>query len=258
MLHGLAEGSFVYYPFVERVSAHFRTILIDLRGHGLSEWDKEQHYSLQDYADDIQIVLRELNLDDYFLVGHSLGGDVVAKVAGNLTGLLGIVLIDTGPIPESEINIFLYEQIVGNYRTFSSVREYVDTFAGEPKGVERNELVAIAQHALVQTDSGLKLRFDVAVCESLLKNRDTIWWWPALKNIPIPTLVIRGRASAALSVDLARDMVKHLRHGALVTIDRAGHSVMSDNPTQFINSVLGFTLQIASLNNINAMERLIL
>jgi alpha-beta hydrolase superfamily lysophospholipase len=86
LVHGLAEHSGRYEPmaswFAERGSA---VHAFDLRGHGLSEGARGHLRNFDEYLDDVAVVLDRVrsthpNLP-IFLVGHSMGGLIVATFA---------------------------------------------------------------------------------------------------------------------------------------------------------------------------------
>src|SRR4051812_32091543 len=80
LIHGLADGCFVWNEFANEVSAFCRVLAIDLRGHGSSDWDAKRDYGLDDYVADVEYIVRHLRLQRFMLVGHSLGGDIAAKI----------------------------------------------------------------------------------------------------------------------------------------------------------------------------------
>lgn len=245
MIHGLGDGGFVFYPFVREISAHFRTVVIDLRGHGDSEWDGERRYSLDDYSNDVHAILEELHLWRYFLIGHSLGGDVVAKIVNSLPGIRGVIFVDTGPTTNDEVRVYLRERIVDSYRAYASAEEYSDRLAEGRIFADTKVLSELAGNALSRSGSGFKLKFDLAVADILLHKTEIDWWWPVLAEMSVPTLVMRGYASSVLPSTVAERMVRHLRFGNLAIVATAGHSVMVDNPNDFLSLTMSFLLSRA-------------
>lgn len=68
---------------IARLSDGFRCIAVDLRGWGKSGRHTDD-YSLFAQADDVESVIGALNLKDYVLVGHSMGGKIAQiRPAGN-------------------------------------------------------------------------------------------------------------------------------------------------------------------------------
>jgi pimeloyl-ACP methyl ester carboxylesterase len=49
---------------------------LDLRGHGDSAWAETHTYAWKQYSDDINTLTEKLDLRDYVLIGHSMGGMV--------------------------------------------------------------------------------------------------------------------------------------------------------------------------------------
>src|SRR3990172_10242565 len=49
---------------------------LDLRGHGDSEWADPPEYSYEHYASELAEVVEKLDLRDFVLMGHSMGGIV--------------------------------------------------------------------------------------------------------------------------------------------------------------------------------------
>lgn len=85
MLHGFLANS--HFNFVEPgitqaiVDAGFRTIMLDHRGHGLSDAPTDvSAYPPDVLALDAETLLRELNITDYDIVGYSLGARTAMRM----------------------------------------------------------------------------------------------------------------------------------------------------------------------------------
>ena len=63
------------------LSSRFRCIAVDLRGWGKSDRPVDD-YSLFAQADDVEGVVEALNVKDFVLVGHSMGGKIAQILAG--------------------------------------------------------------------------------------------------------------------------------------------------------------------------------
>ena len=59
---------------------------IDLRGHGDSEWAPHPDYSYERFAADLDEAVRTLDLHDFTLVGHSMGGMISLLYAATYPG----------------------------------------------------------------------------------------------------------------------------------------------------------------------------
>ena len=77
------------------LAEHYRTIAIDLPGHG-DATDARTNWQVSTYGEDVAGLIEGLDLRNVVLVGHSMGGPVALRAAA-LTGdrVRGIVAVDT-------------------------------------------------------------------------------------------------------------------------------------------------------------------
>lgn len=98
-VHG-SPGSWMHYMkymWDEDLRKKFRIVAIDRPGFGFSKFGKAMH--LQEQCKIILPVLESLKTDKpMFLVGHSMGGPVVVKLAADNTTLFKTVVIVAGAI----------------------------------------------------------------------------------------------------------------------------------------------------------------
>jgi pimeloyl-ACP methyl ester carboxylesterase len=71
-LHGYADSWQSFAPMLSEFSYSFRTLTLDLRGHGNSD-KPEGAYKLEDYVADLEAFMDSLGLGMADIVGHSLG-----------------------------------------------------------------------------------------------------------------------------------------------------------------------------------------
>ncbi|HUX94123.1 MAG TPA: alpha/beta hydrolase [Bacteroidales bacterium] len=73
LIHGFLETMKVWEKFAERLSPHFRVIVIDLPGHGQSDPAGDIN-TMEIFAEAIRELLDVSGVSKAFLVGHSMGG----------------------------------------------------------------------------------------------------------------------------------------------------------------------------------------
>lgn len=85
----------------------YKVVAIDLGGHGASGLGRKD-WSINSFGNDVAAVVKGLGLQRIILIGHSMGGDVIADAARQLCGyVIGLVMVDTykklnaGRTPES-------------------------------------------------------------------------------------------------------------------------------------------------------------
>jgi sigma-B regulation protein RsbQ len=91
------HGSYIDQTYWENQVAYFSpnytVVTLDLPGHGKSGTERK-HWTVQGFAEDVSLVIKELALKNVILIGHSLGGDINLITATsqpeNIIGFIGI------------------------------------------------------------------------------------------------------------------------------------------------------------------------
>jgi pimeloyl-ACP methyl ester carboxylesterase len=248
MVHGFGDASCVWSELARSLSG-LRTIAIDLRGHGNSDWDAMQDYDARTLAGDLTEVIDELDSDRVILVGHSLGGEVVLRYAVRSDRVGALVIVDHGPELSKDGIDRVFQDFNETPREFATVGHYAQWLKVRRPLARPDLIEQFAAYNLrpispgkfaVKSDPALRRRH---TAESISSNgryfRPELW--SALTRLTCPLLVIRGVGSAVLPVDVARQMVEVSGSAArLSVIARAGHAIMLDNPDDLAGAVAEF------------------
>ena len=70
LLHGFLENKTMWSGLVDKMSARYRIISVDLLGHGKSD-DLGYIHTMKDQAEVVYTLLKHLRLRKYVMVGHS-------------------------------------------------------------------------------------------------------------------------------------------------------------------------------------------
>jgi pimeloyl-ACP methyl ester carboxylesterase len=99
------------------LSRQYRTVAVDLPGHGDATADRDD-WTVGQFGDDVAGLLEELDLSNVVLVGHSMGGPVSLRTAA-LAGdrVRGIVAVDT--LHDAEFD-FSGEEVEGFMAAFEA------------------------------------------------------------------------------------------------------------------------------------------
>jgi len=82
ILHGWGGSSDSWKNVIESIGGNkFNVICPDLPGFGKSD-DPKEPWSLNDYISFVFKFKKQLNLDDFILIGHSFGGGLSVKITG--------------------------------------------------------------------------------------------------------------------------------------------------------------------------------
>lgn len=256
LLHGFGNDAHVWDDFAPTVAPYYRTLAVDLRGHGDSDRDPERRYEYESFVRDLEAATAALGIERLVLVGHSLGGRVAMLFAGrHPERLAGLVIVDAGPEldPRGTTRIRLDVEKQADV-SFTSIGDYERALSHAYPAAAPTVLARLARHGLRQREDGrFERKTDPAfhasrpgMDEGALAEREreaTQKLWDALGRVRCPTLVVRGAASDILSAECADRMVEGaLANGQLAVVPRAAHSVMIDNPEGFARAVTAFAL----------------
>lgn len=79
LIHGLTGDKTTMYPIRDMFKDDYRVITIDTRGHGESTRPKE--YTIDDHADDVHGIIKELGLEKADVLGYSMGSYIALRAA---------------------------------------------------------------------------------------------------------------------------------------------------------------------------------
>jgi len=92
-VHGWSCDRGYWSAQVKELAGDYRVVTIDLAGHGQSAAGRKV-YTMEAFGQDVAAVLSEWDLANVILVGHSMGGAVIAEAAlaaaDRIGGLIGI------------------------------------------------------------------------------------------------------------------------------------------------------------------------
>ena len=94
-VHGWSCDSRYWRHQVEHFAQHYRVVVLDLAGHGHSGMMRGR-YTMQAFGEDVAAVATATNSSRLVLIGHSMGGAVIAEAARLLPGrVIGLIGVDT-------------------------------------------------------------------------------------------------------------------------------------------------------------------
>jgi pimeloyl-ACP methyl ester carboxylesterase len=94
-VHGWCCNRTFWNNQVDFFSQTEKVVTLDLAGHGQSGANREE-WTLPAFGADVAAVVNDLELDSVILIGHSMGGPVIAEAAKLLPGkVLGLIGVDT-------------------------------------------------------------------------------------------------------------------------------------------------------------------
>jgi pimeloyl-[acyl-carrier protein] methyl ester esterase len=230
LLHGWGLNLRVWEHLAVELESSFRLLLVDLPGHGHSDWDARGS-SLSGLAQSVCEALNEHLASDeapLSFLGWSLGGQVALELAASSLAdrAQSLVLVATTPrftaaedwpgVTPSVLQDFA-RRLAGDYRrTVHDFLELQVRGSADGDAVLRGLESAILHHGEASPqalESGLHI-----LAETDLR--------PRLERIKQRSLVIAGRNDRVTLPSAARALAAALPHAEYVEIQRAAHAPM--------------------------------
>jgi pimeloyl-ACP methyl ester carboxylesterase len=216
-VHGLGSSSPAYFAQVAAATGR-RSLLVDLLGFGLSDRPASFGYTMEEHADTVATLLRNVDLDSVRVVAHSMGGAVAILLAERHPELVGELVLAESNLRPAEPRALSAR--IARYRE----EEYVQTMHRRILSVIGTEWAATAR----QADAAAMHRSAV----SLSGPRER-WFLHSLCALTIPRTFLLGEQSDPLA-----DEDELVKAGVTVSvIPGGGHNMMLDNPKAFVEAL---------------------
>jgi pimeloyl-ACP methyl ester carboxylesterase len=249
LIHGFADGAFVWNEFAPLLTPYARTLALDLRGHGESQWDPERRYNCDVHTNDVLRVVDSLELKNLILLGHSMGGEIAARTARLAPDrAIGLVLVDFSLETNLEAVALMYDEFQASNRIYDNALEYASWLRERRPLATPRSLEMLATYALkLQPSGGFKLKRDPWMAPLMAGNDASSYIsWTTLAQVFCPTLIIRAEGSAILTKAAANRMLATLPKGLAKVVPASGHAVMTDNAEGFAAATLPFITQLVN------------
>ena len=251
LLHGFAQTCHSWDFVALGFSDNYRVIVLDQRGHGDSDWASDGDYSPETQQKDISGIVNELGLENFVLMGLSMGGRNSFTYAANNSGKVkALVVVDAAPqnMQQGTQNI---RSFVQQDDELDSVDAFVERVLQYNPRRDPQQVRGSIMHNIKELPSGKwTWKYDRALRSpgrrmgSDPETEKRLWGY--LETLQCPTLLVRGGGSDIVAMDTADRMHQAIPNSRLATIDGAGHLVMGDSPSGFQSAVTDF---LASLTD---------
>jgi pimeloyl-ACP methyl ester carboxylesterase len=232
LVHGLGSNAMQDWGrLVAPLGRHYHVYAPDLPGFGRSERPTAADYGIPMQVEAVRSFMAAVGITRARVVGNSMGGWIVARLAGEHPELV-LKLVTVAPAgmrPEAAAPILAE-----------------DLLPRDEDGVRR--LVAVVRHKpppmpsfLVRDILAHRLREEWIVrraLESMRAGRD--WLNGTLGRAAMPVLVVWGRQDRLIPVAYAAPLQAEFPHAVLKLLDDCGHVPMADCPEAFDRELTEF------------------
>jgi 3-oxoadipate enol-lactonase len=270
-LHGLSEsGLYWTLPGItdQLVSAGYRVINMDMRGHGYSSVSgTDKGYNIETLVEDINLLAEHLGFQQFHLLTHATGGMVGFRYAMQYSyRLLSVMATNTGSatVPNDEIcdvaattvdfpkidmtQLPMGQELISTFRgqSWSAIHAATRVIAKEHMYFNRMHTAVNPESAFAMYEacSGLAEPDEIAdfIAEFYTDTNPHI---AGLRNIQCPCLMLEGEFDVQFlkPAELVAREVPNCRHTVL---DGMGHMLAFENPERLATELKRFLKRLAA------------
>lgn len=221
ILHGWGQSLLDWTDVSKQLSLKNRILVVDLPGFGSSSTPPFP-YGVDDFVNFVINFTKKVNLKDFILIGHSMGGKIAIKLASkNILGIDKLILISPSGI--SEKTFFIKFKIL-----FYKIIKPFTKIIGQNLKNKIINLVASEDYL----NSGLLI--------DTFKKFVNDYVFEDAKNISIPTLVIWGENDSEIPLINAKKLRSTIKISTLRIVWKTGHSPNIEAPNKLSEIILEY------------------
>lgn len=234
IVHGIFGSLDNWHTVAKQLGERYHVFTLDMRNHGYSPHSDEMSLSLM--AEDIKEFIRNKNLENICLLGHSMGGKVAMKFTESNPNLLEkLIVVDIAPKSYK----------AGHQPYFRAYREIDLTVIESRKALdeaftkyEKNFGVRqFLMKNIVSKEGGYKLKINI---DGIERGYNEIVGSINLEQIDLPTLFIAGAKSNYIQEEDYKSINGIFSNVHFNEIPHAGHWVHAENKEDFVEAVIQF------------------
>lgn len=247
--HGFPTSSWDWHRLLPLLTAHFRVLIFDFPGYGLSEKSPDRDYSLLRQLDAVEALLQLLNITEFDLLAHDMGASVACELLYRLEEsrtslkLRSLTLLNAGiymdmhqPLPTQRLlrTPFLGALFarLSSYRVFRF--QYPNVYASPDDFSEEHYR---QQWALILYNNGRQTLAKVAGYMKERVRNEKRWLGP-LHRAKLPIKLIWGRLDPIAVHAIAKKLQERNSLISLKTLDEVGHYPQLEAAEEVSNEIL--------------------
>ena len=241
LIHGAMGSLHMWDGWVRALGDKARLFTVDLPGHGLTgAWPRDE-YTIEAYADFVEVLVDTLGLERFALAGHSMGGAVAWTFAATRPDRVSqLILVDSSGYPRSAGDVPLPTRLA-RLPVIGDVGIYF-----KPDRLVRRSLAEVYADPAMVTPERVRR---VAELQRFPGNREATVQRArtqepldpsVLKRLDVPTLTLWGGKDRWVPAADAFRFQQDIRGSQLEIFEKLGHNPMEEDPVATAAAVAAF------------------
>ena len=239
LLHGLGSSRHDWALQLPAFVSNYRTIAVDLRGHGASPRPAGP-YRIAQFAADVALLLMRIDARPAHVVALSLGGAVAQQLALDYPELVrSLVLTNTA---SRFVTSEWRQRLFGMRRFAGAYLQGMDQVAVQvaDRLFPLLEQTPLRNEAITRIAANDPKAYRASLWAVARFNTTFL-----LELITCPTLVIAGDRDTTVPLAAKQVLAQGIPNSRLLIIPNSGHATPVDQPEQFNRAVLDFLKAVA-------------
>lgn len=240
LIHGFLSSTFSFRRLIPFLLEEYNILSVDLPPFGNSGKSVQYIYSYENMAKSIINLTEKLEIGEFVVVGHSMGGQISLNIANIRPDIVkkAVLLCSSGYLERSKQSL-----------TLLSYLPYFHLFVKRhlaKSGVLKNLQNVVYNHSLIDEEMfhGYMQPFlqdDIFKgLTRMLRHREGDLPEDTLRKIDTPCLLIWGEQDKVVPLHIGKRLHKDLKNSELIILKETGHLVPEERPEEVYSHMKEF------------------
>lgn len=240
LIHSVGQSLYTWRDVFDRLSQHYRTIALDLPGHGYSSRPESFGYSVEDTAFAICAFMDAMGIESAHFLGFSLGSAPIMRIAADHPERVGraVLLSPGGVTPDMPLAVRMIDSpILGFAASYLYNMHTCEKLLYDAVFDLTNITPDVVQEYYRTVSDGASRR---AVRMSLQYFNDEAVI-ASLRDVQTPVLILQGSEDKWHPAEAGAELYHAAMRNAVFSVVRnAGHLIQEEKPERVLAALLEF------------------
>lgn len=242
MIHGFSSSLHTFSHLFEPLSKRYKVYALDMKGFGKSPKPRDDKYSVYDQMQLVKNFMKEQNITNPIMIGHSLGAGVILSLAISGEKIKKMVLIDAAAYRQNLPKLLRWLQfpVVGKLGFYLLPARYEIEEGYKYAFYDNDKIPQEGVDILTKNLQSENAKYAFAKASDFLIPDDIDEVSKRYKEITIPTLIIWGYNDVIIRKFKAEKLHKDIKKSLLRYVPLCGHMPQEEAPEETLRYIEDF------------------